>query len=167
MSAILSACMKHRYRLARDLSANLDAVSTCLFIMLNPSTADAELDDPTIRRCKSFAAGWGYGRMEVANLFSWRATKPEDVLVNLADANNDDLHRHLIEAIGGADLVVCAWGKGIPKRDGSAATRERASEVLEAIKRVGKIAHCLGLTKGGSPLHPLYLRADLKPEPWR
>ena len=75
--AIVSACGKYRYRLSRMWDSKKPCV---LFIMLNPSTADHEKDDNTIRRCISFAKSWGYGGLYVGNLFPYRATKPEELL---------------------------------------------------------------------------------------
>src|SRR5574337_242506 len=80
--AVFSACQRYRYRLTRELDGALFAAATArtiTFIMLNPSTADANTDDPTIRRCKGFARGWGYGRLLIVNLFAFRATDPRDM----------------------------------------------------------------------------------------
>lgn len=164
MSAVLSPCGTYRYRLGRALPPRDGAAGTCLFIMLNPSTADALKDDPTIRRCMTYAARWGYARLEVVNLFAWRATDPRDVLLHLADAVGDN-NAHIIDAGRAADIVVCGWGNGIPSANGRAATKERAADVLEMIRYVGKVPHCLGpLTKEGQPSHPLYLKGDLRLE---
>lgn len=166
MSAVISPCGRYRYRLGRQICTSSRGLGTCLFIMLNPSTADAELDDQTIRKCIKYAKTWGYVGLDVVNLFAWRATDPREVLCNLADANNDDAFRHLSEAIRAADLIVCAWGNGIPRADGRAATKERAASVLEWIRDAGKVPHRLGpLTKQGHPNHPLYLKDSLTPEP--
>lgn len=79
--ATFSGCGRYRYRLTRELNGALFAGSgrAITFIMLNPSTADANADDPTIRRCKGFARGWGYGRLIIVNLFAFRATDPRDM----------------------------------------------------------------------------------------
>ena len=75
MSVIISSCGQYRYRLERKLGPG----KTCLFIMLNPSTADAEIDDNTIRRCIGFTKAFGFGHLLVGNLFAFRATKPADL----------------------------------------------------------------------------------------
>ena len=79
--AVLSECKKYRYMLRRVWDRTKPA---CLFIGLNPSTADATVDDPTIRRCVGFADSWGYGELVVGNLYAFRATKPKDMF------NQDD-----------------------------------------------------------------------------
>lgn len=126
--------------------------STILFVMLNPSTADDEQDDPTIRRCIGFAKRGGFARLEVVNLFTVRATDPKELLslpvydLNLPDA--DDIIR---DAASRASLVVCAWG---------AARRwsMRACEVTKILREGGRNLFCLGKTSDGLfPRHPLYM----------
>lgn len=167
MSAIISACGRYRYRLGRDLVPTHDMdTGRCAFVMLNPSTADAEVDDPTIRKCIKYAKAWGYVGLDVVNLFAWRATDPRDVLINLADAAPDEASRHIVTVVRASALVVCGWGNGIPGVGGLASTKERAAAVLEMIRGEGKTPHRLGpLTKQGQPSHPLYLKDSLLPEP--
>lgn len=130
--------------------------STVVFIMLNPSTADATQDDPTIRRCIGFARRWGMGGLTVVNLYAYRATKPADLW--LADdpvgSAND---RSITAEVARAELVVAAWGAN--------AKPDRIAEVL-ALPGMDKLT-ALDVTKDGQPRHPLYLRADLTPQPWR
>ena len=76
MSAIISACGQYRYQLTREAHDQFATRGPALFIMLNPSTADAELDDPTIRRCRGFAKAWDCAGIVVANLYALRATDP-------------------------------------------------------------------------------------------
>lgn len=127
------------------------------FIMLNPSTADAVNDDPTIRRCIRFARDTGYGSLVVGNLFAWRATTPGDLLKVAAPIgpDNDFL---LSEIIVRAPLVVCAWGV-------RGTLLDRDKSVLGMIGSFGKIPHCLGQTRTGQPVHPLYIPADRRPTP--
>ena len=101
-------------------------------MMLNPSTADSTLDDPTIRRCIGFAKAWEYGALEVVNLFSYRATKVPD-LKKAAVSNGAESDAHLQAAISGASLVVAAWGNH--------GTAERVRAVLEMIQRADKQVH--------------------------
>ena len=75
--ATFSRCGRYRYSLWRRWEEDAPYV---LWICLNPSTADAEEDDPTLRRCMGFAQDWGYGASYTANLFAWRATKPQDMM---------------------------------------------------------------------------------------
>lgn len=147
MSAVISPCQRYRYRLGREWLTGKGGV---LFVMLNPSTADAEKDDPTIRRCIGFAQRWGFQRLTVGNLFAWRATNPSDLLVadDPVGVEND---YHLAEMSQEADAVIVAWG--VP-----GAYRDRGPYVLRRVL-AGKIEH-LGLTKEGHPKHPLYLSND-------
>jgi len=147
---------EYRYRLWRVWDENLP---TALFVMLNPSTADGSEDDPTIRRCVGFAKAWGCGRLDVVNLYAYRATDPDTLrtAINPIGRMND---HHVREAAYHADPIVLAWGAG-PFRD-----PERREEVMLALRRSGKRLHVLGYTKRGEPKHPLYLKGDLKPVPW-
>ena len=125
---------------------------TCLFIMLNPSTADAETDDPTIRRCVGFAADWGYDRVEIVNLFAYRATSPQTLLGlkhgdDPVGERNQDIFGF---AARNAHLVVCAWGS-----HGSYLGQDETTRGWFT-----REAYCLGRTLKGFPKHPLYLAAS-------
>lgn len=164
MTAVFSPCGRYRYRLERDLGA-LAGRGVCAFLMLNPSTADAELDDPTIRRCKSFAAATGAARLFVGNLFAWRATDPADLspMRGCAYPTGPDNDRHLAEIAASADVVIAAWGAAgkVYKL-----AQARAAVVRRIVEAAGKPLHVLRLTKNGQPEHPLYLPADLRPVLW-
>lgn len=153
--AVLSESGRYRYALTRTWAPAAGAVC---FVMLNPSTADASEDDPTIRRCIGFARAWGFGRLEVVNLFAWRATDPA-ALRGVADPVGPENDGHIMRAARGAKLVIAAWGA-------HGALLERGEEVRAMLAR-RFVVHHLGLTKEGHPRHPLYLRADLQPEAWR
>ena len=154
---------RYRYRLTRLWDS---ARPTLGVIMLNPSTADARRDDPTIRRCLALARAWGYGGIEVGNLFAWRARTPA-ALRRVADPvgrRNDAWLRQL--ARRGADLLL-AWGA-------QGALQGRDAVVLKVIGAVHRPSNavpgapvgrwlCLGLTKCGRPRHPLYVRAEARP----
>jgi hypothetical protein len=143
----------YRYRLWRTV--NPDArPRRLLFLMLNPSTADADLDDPTLRRCIGFASLWGYRSLEVCNLFAYRATDP-DMLVRVADPVGPHNDVHILAAAARAESIIAAWGT-------RGALGERASHIVAAITRQRPLL-CLGLTKGGTPRHPLYVRRDAAP----
>ena len=105
-AATISACTKYRYSLRRTWQEGGRVVC---FIMLNPSTADADIDDPTIRRCVGFGKSWGYDALEVVNLFAWRETEPK-FLITPSDPIGPDNDGAILEASGRAELVVCAWG---------------------------------------------------------
>lgn len=123
-------------------------------LMLNPSTADATLDDPTIRRCRGFAKGWGMGGLVVVNLFAFRATSPA-ALKSSADPvgpeNDDAIH----DAVVGSRAVVAAWGV-------HGRLLGRADQVLGLLREIGREPMCLGVTKDGYPRHPLYVRRDAR-----
>ena len=124
--------------------------------MLNPSTADAEQDDPTIRRCIGFARSWGYNVMTVRNIFPFRATNPKA----LRSAENPrGGHRGVVELTTAlsADLTVVAWGAGVPF------SADKDALLLFAATFPAKPLHCLGTTKAGHPRHPLYVAASAQP----
>lgn len=127
-----------------------------LFVMLNPSTADAERDDPTIRRCQGFAERWGYGGLEVVNLFAYRSTTPLRTIGEGAIGPLNDAM--IVKAAMSAGVIVAAWGNR-----GGALGRDKA--VLDLLERAwnGTI-YCLGTTAQGQPRHPLYVRGDTKLE---
>lgn len=126
--------------------------------MLNPSTADAEVLDPTVRRCLGFAHDWGFGSIEVVNLFAFRATDPRDLLRAAAPvgAAND---RAILDAASAADRVVVAWGAhGTHLGRGAEVAGRLADNSVQTL--------ALATTKGGQPRHPLYVRADTRPSGW-
>lgn len=144
-SARLSECGRYRYNLTRRVRT--DRHTWCCFVMLNPSTADATTDDPTIRACCEFARRWECGWLQVVNLFAWRATDPRE-LASAADPIGPQNARALEEAARNADILVCAWGAhGGP----------RGVEVGAWLRR-DFLPYHLGLCKDGSPRHPLYVK---------
>lgn len=154
--AIISSDGVYRYALVRDglkdpTPGGYYAGRTVAFIMLNPSTADGKVDDPTIRRCMGFARGWGYDKLVVGNLFAYRATKPADLPEGDAAVGpeNAEWLRRLVKE---STLVIAAWGA-------SKAAAARAEELTFNVP-----LHCLGTTKAGAPRHPLYVRGDRMPE---
>lgn len=155
--AAISSCGKYRYRLWRTWG---DERLRVVFVMLNPSTADAECDDPTIRKCVHYARAWGYGHLEVVNLFSYRATSPTDLKVavktNERAAIGPETERYYNQAVPGASMVVCAWGN-----DGDLIDRGAAVFHWLLARRVR--AYTLGKNKSGQPVHPLYQKNDLRP----
>jgi hypothetical protein len=154
-SAVFDASGHYRYRLTRVWAAGLPRVA---FVLLNPSTADHRRDDPTIRRCVGFARAWGYGSVEVVNLFAWRATRPRD-LHRAREPVGSDNGRHLRAAVRRAERVVVAWGT-----HGAWRGRDRAA--LALLRRWGCAPLCLGLTRDGQPRHVLYLPHQTRPAPY-
>jgi len=125
-----------------------------LFIGLNPSTADAAVDDPTIRRCIGFAKAWGFGGLYMANLFAFRSTDPRGLL-SASDPVGPENDAILLKLTKMASLVVAAWGN-------HGAFMDRASHVRALC---GELS-VLKLNHSGQPAHPLYLKKDVKPTPW-
>ena len=122
--------------------------------MLNPSTADADRDDPTIRRCIGFARAWGFAAVEVVNLFAYRTPSPAQ-LCRAPEPIGSENDAHIARAVNLATVVVAAWGG-----HGSFQNRGRAVRPLLGVAPV-----CLGLTQTGEPSHPLYLRSDTRTQP--
>jgi hypothetical protein len=147
--ATVSACGRYRYTLRRKLGGR-PGRAVC-FVMLNPSSADAEKDDPTIRKCLGFARRWGCAELVVVNLFAFRATRPRDLRA-AADPVGRANRRHVRSAVGRAKggLVVCAWGT-------HGAWRGQDVAVRGWIREAGAAPVCLGQTKSGQPRHPLYV----------
>lgn len=148
MTVIISKCKKYRYWLERD--TGIPIKNACVFIMLNPSTADAELDDPTIRRCRGFAERFQCGKLVVVNLFAYRATKPAD-LYKAKDPVGPENDKYISKALQMPGVLIGGWGAND--------TRDRVTKLMElaAWRRVAIC--CLGKTKSGAPKHPLYLPA--------
>lgn len=148
--ADISDCERYRYSLWRQWSDG----PAVMFIGLNPSTADATLDDPTIRRCMGFAKSWGFGKLLMTNLFAWRDTSPKDMLA-AADPVGPRNDQALQEACAQVSLTVAAWGA-----HGTHLQRDAA------VRKLVPNLHYLRLTKDGHPGHPLYLPASLQPQLW-
>lgn len=146
--ADISLCQNYRYSLSRIWD---ESKSLVLFIGLNPSTADEQDDDPTLRRCIGFAKNWGYGGVCMANLFAYRATQPKDLKL-ASDPIGPDNDEWLVKLTKQADIVIAAWGN-----DG--AFLNRSSAVQAMIPNI----HCLKINKSGEPAHPLYQPAAAKP----
>ena len=153
--ALFSTCRRFRFELSRDWDTTKPRV---LIVMLNPSTADAERDDPTIRKCIGFARAMGLGGFTVANLYAYMATDPAD-LRRAGYERHPDEDEALFDALDGVDGVLCAWGS-------NARGLSRPREVLDLIKRARPIMRprALTFTKGGEPAHPLMLPYSLVPE---
>jgi hypothetical protein len=160
--ATFSDCERYRYHLWRAWDASRPRL---LWVMLNPSTADHTKVDPTVRRCLTRAEIWGFGSVEVANLFAYRSTAPEGLL-EIADPVGPDNDHAIIEAAGRADRIVVAWGwqskPGLPRL-----LEPRARTVAALLERDGHTMTACATTAAGWPRHPLYLRNELQPQPWR
>ena len=153
--AIVDPTGCYRYRLWRSWAASQ---ARLVFVMLNPSTADAHHDDPTLRRCLGFAQRWSYGHLDVVNLFAWRATDPYALrqAVDPVGAEND---RHLLQTADRGDAIILAWGNG-------GAWNDRGQQVLTLLHQLEKPLYCLGKTRQQQPRHPLYLKTQTPLIPW-
>ena len=155
--AVFDETGKYRYSLYRRWG---DGGSIGTFIMLNPSTADAFKEDPTITRCIGFAQRFGHDAMNIVNLFALRSTDPKKLLEDddpVGPANDE----YIRGAVNDSATVICAWGahKTVVGRDVEA-WRAAISTVVPKV-------FCFGRTKAGHPKHPLYLRSDTKTERFR
>lgn len=152
--AFISVCGKFRYSLTREWGDG----PRLLFVMLNPSTADALEDDPTIRRCIAFAKAEGFGSLEVVNLFAYRATDPAD-LRRAGYPIGPDADWYINMAASQAEKVCLAYGAA-PWAD------ERIQSVLPLLRQAGHDTYCLHITKSGYPGHPLYLASAKRLRPY-
>lgn len=148
-SAYISLDGMYRYNLTRNWGDT--PYDPCMtFIGLNPSTADAEKDDPTIRRCIGFAKREGFTRLVMLNLFAFRATDPK-ALITADDPVGPDNNSELMAWMTSPVIVAC-WGAN--------PTNGRAVAMKAMVRNCGAKLYCFGKTKDGHPKHPLYLPAD-------
>jgi hypothetical protein len=152
-SAVFDRHGRYRYQLKRRWAGGGRAIA---FVMLNPSTADAERDDPTIRRCGGFARAWGFSAMTVVNLFALRTTDPAR-LRRARDPIGPGNDEHIAAAASSCDALVLAWGA-------HGALGGRDHDVLALLH--GCRPACLGVTRSGQPRHPLYLPSATRRRPY-
>lgn len=151
---------RYRYRLWRDLGGG---GPTTTFIMLNPSTADGDTDDPTIRRCIGFAKALDSSLLMVVNLYAYRATSPRELLAermrggDIVGPDNDGFLRGELPA---GSAVIAAWGAG------QRWMTPRIYEVCSLARTCNAQLKALATTKAGHPRHPLYLRAACSLVDW-
>ena len=148
--AAISECGKYRYSLVREWDKSKGKV---LFIMLNPSIANAEVDDPTIKKCISFSKNWGYGGLMVANLFAYITPYPKELFTaKYPEGRNNRVE--IEKMIHDCEIIICAWGKnqGSPP---------------EYLKKLSNLYYLKLLKDGQTPGHPLYLKKTLKPKSFR
>ena len=157
--AIFDETRVYRYLLRRHVQMRPTSWRTgrVLFVLTNPSKADEELNDPTVRRIITFARTWGFSMLELVNAFALRATDPVE-LSRHPDPIGPENDRHILEAVDRADLVVCGWGD-------EGRLLERGQTVLSMIQERQKpwLIRCLDVNISGEPKHPLYVRRDAGP----
>lgn len=147
----------YRYSLTRVLAGDGPPM---VYVMLNPSTADADTDDPTIRRCTGFANRENASSYTVVNLYALRATDPRELRKHRSPIGPDNDEAILAASdlvISGRGAIVVAWG---PKPY----ARERIAHVKRLLHPLP--LSCLGVAKDGSPRHPLMVRLDQPLIPW-
>lgn len=160
-AATLSPDGLYRYDLGRSWG-DMEQMGVC-WVMLNPSTADATEDDPTIRRCIAFSKAWGFGSLTVVNLFAYRATDPKALVraasegVDVVGPENDWC---IQLAVLGNEFTVAAWGT-----KGNLFGRDK--QVLTMLAELREPVDCLDITKGGHPKHPLYVKGDTTLRPYQ
>lgn len=173
--ASISPSGRYRYWLRRDLGMLNFGNPPVTFCMLNPSTADATEDDPTIRRCTDFATRWQAPWFGVVNLFAFRSTDP-DVLFDYAacpnpigPSNLPVIHYAAQALANQGGRFVCAWGG---TGQSKASSRKYVTQVVDDVVTIVRAAGLEPLAlrqseKTGQPWHPLYLPGALVPSPWK
>ncbi|MFQ6851240.1 DUF1643 domain-containing protein [Streptomyces sp. 35M1] len=156
-TAEISSCGRYRYRLTREWSAELPPAT---FVMLNPSTADGDQDDATVRKCMRYARSWGCGSLVIVNLYAWRATSPRDLPADESLRIGPDgdawLSQAALDALDADGPLVAAWG--------THGTEQRVADVL-TLPGMSRLS-ALAVTRDGHPGHPLYLRSGARPADW-
>ncbi len=150
-----------RFALWRQLG---EAERTACWVMLNPSTADHDTDDATLRQIRRYSLDWGYGWLTVGNLWPLRATRPRDLVAWIPTCSRSRLaenERFVCRMAARADLVMVAWGA-----HGGQAGRGEAMLATLASHGIHDV-HALAMTRDGQPRHPLRLSSTLQPRPLR
>lgn len=151
--AVLSDCEKYRYRLERHVGWRGPVHA---FFGINPSTADASIDDATVRKWRGFCDRLMARRFVVGNVFAYRSTDVKQ-LASVSDPEGPDNSYHLGRIIAEADILVPCWGDSgkVPP-----SLRPTISKALGLLRGSGKPVKCWGITKVGDPKHPLMLAYD-------
>ena len=164
MSAVLSPCGLYRYRLERSVGMDGPVFA---FFGINPSTADATENDPTVRKWIGFTKTWAGSRFIVGNVWPLRS-KNVKALATATKWKHIDREnwQHLEQMVAEADVLVPCWGdRGkVPRAMHNDLDRLRAWLVTQG-QATGKPVRCFGLTKGGDPMHPLRLAYSTELQP--
>jgi hypothetical protein len=158
-NAVFSPCERYRYELSRIWNDDVDKQRLVLWILMNPSTADVNFNDPTIAKCCRFSHKWGYDGLLIGNICAYRATNNKNLPDDPLEAVGPENGRYLLSMATRASLVVVAHGQ-LPKR-----LKIYANAVVALFRPLVKLHH-LRLAKDGSPWHPLYLPETVKPIHW-
>jgi len=158
-TAEFSECKKHRYDLVRHFESGHGILN---FILLNPSTATAQFNDPTIARCENYTLRHTYKTLVITNLFSWRDTSPKNMMASgkaggtvNGDPKNID---RIIEHACNAKTVICGWGN-------HGQFQERSMQVTSTLHKANIRLFFLECNKSGEPKHPLYIAANRSAKP--
>lgn len=162
MSAVISPCGLHRYRLDRNLWPVNSGGKVFAYFGINPSTADATFDDATVRKWRGFTERNGGERFIVGNVFSYRATDVHE-LARAQSPQGPGFWAELVQILAEADILVPCWGSRskVPER-----LRPQIDGLLELLTASGKPVMHFGLTSGGDPKHPLMLAYSTPLRPW-
>lgn len=155
--AIFSSCERYRYRLWRIWDERKPKIA---FLMLNPSTADENVLDHTVTRCKKRAETLGYGGMEIINIFALRSTDPKGLYRDGTPPIFPN-HKHILEVISETTITICGWGNHVKLLGMESHAEEDIKDTFP------EKLHYLKLNKDGSPTHPLYLPYSLQPVLWK
>ncbi len=156
--ALISRDLNYRYWLTRHWGPGERRV---MWIGLNPSTADTQRLDPTLRRIYDYSQAWGYDGFVMTNLFAFRATIPRVMLLHPEPVGPENDH-HLLEIADEVDKIICAWGA-------HGVHRNRSQEVVDMLTDAGHASklHALKINKKAStPGHPLYVLGNTRPVPY-
>lgn len=159
-SAILSPCGTWRYRLERDLGR---AGPSAAIYGVNPSIADATVNDHTIRKDMGFGERHGWGRLIKGNKFAFRSTDIKG-LRTAPDPRGPENDAHLEQIMRDADVHIAAWG---PLGKLPPHLRRRWRTVLSIAEHVGITFLCFGTAQDGQPRHTLMLAYDTPLVAWR
>lgn len=160
-AARFSPCKRYRYQLHRWITDKRSSWRSCVFVMLNPSTADAFVLDPTVARCVKFARRWGFDRLDVVNIFALRSPYPADLYTIAANAPGplvstelgacDVNDAHIRSVCAAGERVIAAWGN----HGHNAKLFKRGERVRAMLEAEDIELWHLGTSLDGAPLHPL------------
>jgi len=151
-NAIFGNNRKYRYHLYREWDKNLDKI---LFIMLNPSDGDEKLDDNTIKRCIYFAKKFGYGSLEIVNLYSLVSKDPKVLKYSKIDPIGIETDNYILQSAKKSKKIILAWGN-------KHYFNNRNKNVINLLLKNGYKLYCLKKTIKGNPYHPSRLENDIK-----
>jgi len=156
--AVIDESGDYRYELTRTWDEDKEKIA---FILLNPSTADGEEDDDTITTLINRSKNWGYGSIVVVNLYSYRATSPEE-LKEVPDPVGEKTDEYILKAAEESSKIVCAWGNVVDELEGN-----REKNVIDLLTDNGYNLYCFEKNKTGQPCHTRGLELGIKPTPYK